>query len=708
MNKSLVPLVDVGGDVRDDTLAGDLEKNINLSAVNYMPRIKSSIVSRWYATPGIYDVIVYKDGVNYYAKDGRTGRVIYSSDDSESLLQYVLNKANDGDVIYIKDVVYADTLISRKKVTLTGPGAIYTKTGKLVRLLGNIEVKDLEVDFYTPRNMKNVFVEQFLDPNLPAWSKYVPSGGSVQVYQETKTVSGITFIERGVVLTGGSSDFTAIYKEFPLSYRKAKIIIQAVDLTASANEKRLFMIAVPGTTYPLSGALILKISTSGNLIVAYVNTSNTTTTIDTGVNIVSRPVLITLNMDNKNNYAEIYVDNKRFTITDWKTYPNLKYVALVGEMGSIAKFNLAYVELIGGNSMPVAVTLGLPDPYHPVGVSDSLGVYALGLMYPDVTTHVEIRDLKNDSLIRVVDLDETLRSDVHEYVYTRFVTESSKTYLYVILARHINNYTIYKIDTDSWNVVWKKSGNVATYNKLIWGWVTGLAVLYRDRNRSIAIDHIDPSNGDIVKTDVVVSAPGGYIVYGYVSPDWSGDGYLWLAWSNYDNSSGLRRDVYALAIDRNGVAYAPDGSKVGLPVSATDSKLLIERSDYSQPIVRPVREGAIVFRGGFYTPDAPSAFWLKKPGQVIRLELPTMPYIGAKLLVGRIPSIVILTYVSRLISSVLYNQQTHVSLLPINTEYRHLLAFIPAKDSRLLVSDGNNLYIYRTGFPAHYDGEIII
>jgi hypothetical protein len=655
----------------------------------------------------VYDVVVYREGNMFYAKDGRSGMILYSSSDSEDLLQYVLNTARDGSVVYIRDVVYADKLVSRKKVKLVGHGAVYTKTGKLVQLLGNIEVKDLEVDFYTPRNMKNVFVEQFLDPDLPAWSKYVPSGGSVQVYQETKTVSGLTFIERGVVLAGGSSDLTAIYKEFPLAYRKAKIMIQAVDLTTSSYDKMLFMIATPGTTRPISGLLILRISTSGNLTVTYVNTSNTATTINTGINIASRPVLITLNIDNKNNYAEIYVDNKKFTITDLKAYPNLKYVALVSEVGYTAKFNLVYVELLGGNSVS-AVSFGSPDPYHPVGVSDSLGVYALGLKYPDNTTHVEIRDLKNDSLIRVVDLDETLIHDGHEYVYTRFVTELSKTYLYVILARHINNYTIYKIDTDSWNVVWRKSGNVATYNKLIWGWVTRLAVLYRDQSGSIAIDHIDPSNGSIVKTDVLVSAPSGYVVYGYVSPDWSGDGYLWLTWSNYDSSSGLRRNVYALAIDRNGVAYAPDGSKVDLPVSAIDSKLLIERSDYSQPIVRPVREGAIVFRGGFYTPDTPSAFWLKKPGQVIRLELPTMPYIGTKLLVGRIPSIVMLTYVSRIINDVLYNLQTYVSLLPVNIEYLYPSILIPAKDSRLLVSDGNNLYIYRTGLPAHYDGEIII
>jgi len=341
-------------------------------------------------------------------------------------------------------------------------------------------------------------------------------------------------------------------------------------------------------------------------------------------------------------------------------------------------------------------------------VSDSLGVYALGLKYPDGSTHIELRDLKTDTSLRVIDLDETLSVDGHEYVYTRFVVEGSKRYLYAILARHINNYTIYKIDTDSWNVVWKKRGNVATYNKLIWGWLTGLAVLYRDSSSNIAIDHISPSDGSIVKTDVVVSAHSGYVVYGYFSPDWSGDGYLWLAWSNYDSSSGLRRNVYALAIDNNGVAYALDGSKVDLPVSATDNKLLIEQSDYSQPIVRPVREGAVVFRGGFYTPDVPSAFWLKKPGQVIRLELPTMPYVGANpMLIGRIPPILMLAYVSRLINNVLYNIQTYVSLL-VDVETPYPVSLIPAKDSKLLVSIGNNLYIYKTGLPAYYDPEIVI
>jgi len=654
-----------------------------------------------------YDVLVYRDGDKYYAEDN-TGKLLYLSTDSEALLQYVLNNADDGDVIYIKDVVYADTLISKKRVILTGPGAIYTKTGKLVRLLGNIEVKDLEVDFYTPRTFKQPFIEQFTDPNLSAWLKYMPSDGSIQVYQDVKTVSFATFIERGVTITGSSSDMSAIYKTFPLTYKKHRIIFQVVDLTTPTADKILFALAIPGTTRPFSGRLLLKINTAGNLTIVYVNTNNSTTTIDTGVNIASKPIMIALDTDISNNYVKVYVGGKEVTITDFNAGTDLKYIVLIGDISYTAKFNLVYVEQIEGNSIS-ATTVGSPDPYHPVGISDYLNVYALGLKYTDGSTHIEIRDLKSDYLINTIDLDETLTSDGHEYVYTRFVDEGGKIYLYAILSRHVNNYTIYKIDTNTWNIVWKKGGNVATYCKLIWSWVTGLAVLYRDSNYNIAVDHINPSDGSIVDTDVIVSAPSGYMVYGFFSPDWSGDGYLWLAWSNYENASGLRKNVYVLAIDKNGNAYAPDGSKVTLPVSSTDDKLLIEQSNYSQPVVRPVREGAVVFRGGFYTPDTPSAFWLKKPGQVIKLELPAMPYVGlVPMLVGRAPAIFTLTYVSRLINNVLYNENVYTTPLPIDIKQPYIVTFVPAKSSKLLTSSSNKLYIYNIGYRAQHDGEIII
>jgi hypothetical protein len=683
-----------------------------------MVRIKNKIVSRWYATPGIYDVIVYKDGVNYYAKDGRTGRVIYSSDDSETLLQYVLNKANDGDIIYIKDVVYADTLISRKKVTLTGPGAIYTKTGKLVRLLGNIEVKDLEVDFYTPRSIKNVFVEQFLDHNLGEWGKIIPSDGSVQVYEETRTVDGIrTVVERGVVLTGGSSSQTFLYRQFR-TYKKMRVVAQVVDVEPPTDSSKvIFAVGIPASISgrPFSGAFMLNVDTSGVLVIRYVKPDGTFGIVNTGVNISSKPVVFVVDVDGKNGYATVNVDNKKFDVTDWKVFPNLKYVILIGDINYRVKFNSVYVESIDDTVKNVVTTVGRPDTYHPVGVSDSLGVYALGLVYPDNSTHVEVRDLKTDALVRVIDLDETLNySDEHEYVYTRFSVEDGRRYLYVLLCRHGYNYTMYKIDVSNWSVVWKMRGGVSTYGKLIWGWVTGLAVLYRDRNLSMAIDHIDKDTGNIVSTDVIVSSDGN-VVYGYFSPNWSPDGYLWLAWSTFIGSRGLRSNVYVMAIDRSGNAYAPDGSRVSYPVSSLDSNFLIETSDHSQPIVRPVREGAVVVRTGFFMPNRPSAWWLRRPGRIVSLELPQdLPLLGLShtVTIGRIPAVYEVNYVLRWINNMAMSGRPLATLLPsyLPQSAHHLgnMVFMPAKDSRLLVVDGSNLYIYTTGFPAHYDGEIII
>jgi hypothetical protein len=643
--------------------------------------------------------IVFRDGNVFYAKDGRAGQIIYTSSDSEALMQYVLNRVSDGDVIYVKDVVYADTLVSKKRVVLTGSGAIYTKTGKLVRLLGNIVVKDLEVDFHTPRTIKQPFIEQFTDPNLTAWAKIIPSGGSAQVYQETKTVSGLTFVERGVAITGAT-----LYRYFPLAYKRMRFTIQLVDLSAPTTAYWFFGFGISN----LGAVFTLRINTSGTLEIGYIDTTGNSKTVSTGIDIRTRPVVITVDVDNKNNYASVYVDGNTFTINNWNRYTDLQYAMLNSAPGYTTKLNLVYAEYFEEPPAPVQ-TIGRPDSYHPVGISDALNVYALGLVYPDGSTHIEIRDLETDALIKVIDLDETINyADEHEYVHTKFAVEGSKRYLYAVLARHGSSYTIYKIDADNWSILWKKSGSAGTYCKLIWGWVTGLAVLYRDGNYGISIDHIDPATGSISRTQTIVSS-GGYYVYGTFTPDWSEDGYLCIAWSLYDSAVGLRKNVYALAVDRSGNAYAPDGTQITLPASPTDSRLLIMESDYSLPFSRPAREGAIIFKTGSYSPDTPVAWWFKKPGQVIQLELPpSLPLLGAApTLIGRIPAVPSLTYVLRSVGATLYAGLAYMIALPINIPYPSG-KLMPAENSRILVTSGNYLYIYRTKYKAQYDKEIIV
>jgi len=665
----------------------------------------------------VYDVIVYREGNVFYARDGRSGGILYSSSDSEALLQYVLNAVRDNGVVYIRDIVYADTLVSKKKVTLTGSGAIYTKTGKLVRLLGNIEVKDLEVDFYTPRILKKVFIEQFTDPNLSAWLKYVPSDGSVNVYNTTNVVSGLTFVERGVNLIGGSSEPTGLYKQFELAYTKIRVVLQVVDLDA-ATDAVFFGIGGPGSTRPFALSLSLRIDTNGNLKIVYVNTSNQTGVISTDISIRFVPTIIVLDIDNKNNYVRIYVNGKVINITDWVRDTNLKYIVLAVSAGYSAKYNLVYVEQMDDSSGNFVTSIGRPGVYHPVGVSDSLNVYALGIISNDGSTRVEVRDIDSDMLVRTVSLDETANySDEHEYVYTRFVVEENKRYLYAMISRHISQYTIYKIDVDSWNIVWKNRSidTGATYGKIVWGWNTGLAVVYRDSQMNLAVDHIDRNTGSVVKTDIIVSAGGGVRPYGFFSPDWSPDGYFWLSWSVYDGNVGLRRNVYALAIDKFGNVYDPYGRSITLPVDRMDNSLLIEQSDYSQPFIRPVKEGAVVFRGGFYTPDSPSAWWFRKPGQIIKLELPVFPLTGiaSGVLIGRVPAVYELSFVGRTVNNVNYfTRSSIVSLpsapLPPSSAYSSMGVFIPMRKSKIFVTYGNSVHIYNTNYQAHYDEEIVI
>ena len=568
-----------------------------------------------------------------------------------------------------------------------------------------------------PRILKKVFIEQFTDPNLSAWLKYVPSDGLINVYNTTNVVSGLKFVERGVELRGGSSEPTGLYKQFELAYTKTRIVLQVVDLNADT-DKVFFGIGYPGSTRPFALSFSLRIDTNGNLKIVYANTSASASTISTNISIRFVPTIIVLDIDNKNNYASIYVNGRVITITDWARDTNLKYIVLAASEGYSSKFNLVYVEQMDYSSGNFVTSIGRPGMYHPVGVSDSLNVYALGIIGNDGSTWVEIRDIDSDALVRTVSLDETANySDEHEYVYTRFVVEENNRYLYAMISRHMGQYTIYKIDADSWNIVWKNRSidTSATYGKIIWGWNTGLAVIYRDSNMNLAVDHIDRNTGSVVKTDIIVSAGGGVRPYGLFSPDWSPDGYFWLSWSVYDGNVGLRRNVYALVIDKFGNAYDPYGRSIALPVDRMDNSLLIEQSDYSQPLIRPVKEGAVVFRSGFYTPDSPSAWWFRKPGQIIKLELPDFPLTGiaSGVLIGRVPAVYELSFVGRTVDNVNYFKRSSIvslpsALLPPSSAYSNMGVFIPMRKSKILVTYGNSIYIYNTNYQAHYDKEIVI
>jgi len=72
-----------------------------------MVRIKDRIVSRYYATPRTYDVIVYQENSHYYAKSG-AGDVEYRDTDAAKVIQYATNKVIEkgGGRILIRRGIY--------------------------------------------------------------------------------------------------------------------------------------------------------------------------------------------------------------------------------------------------------------------------------------------------------------------------------------------------------------------------------------------------------------------------------------------------------------------------------------------------------------------------------------------------------------------------------------------------------------------------
>jgi len=665
--------------------------------------------------------IVWREGAAFYAKSGRTGEVATSAD-GESLLNYVLSKARDGDTVVVKDVVYADALVSSRRVRLTGSGAIYTKTGKIVRVLGPV-LADLEVDFGTPRVVSQAITDQFDDPNLSGWTPAHAGDGSASWYEETKTVGGATFTERGVALNGGTqaNARAILYRTVPWLPLRTRMIVQVVDL---AN-------APTGTSKPIayfgigdSGVTGLRINDAGSLVVVYTRQDYTVQFVDTGVNIAGKPAVLAVDYDPPRGWLRVAAGGSAFTFTDALPRTDINSVALAAEQGHTVKVNLVRVEPlpqptpVSSQPAEVAASYGRADTaYHPLGVSESLGAYAVGLVRPDRKTYIEVRRLADDGLAATVALDETLDfTDEHVYVYTRFASESGKAYMYVLVSPHGAACTIYKIDAETWSRVWKATGPTETYGKLVWGWRTGLMALLRDGSGNLSAVHIDPATGS--QTPQAIVAPdSGTSIYGYFSPDWSDDGYLWIAWTNYVSSTGRRENVYALALDRGGNAYAPDGSRLALPVSSTESRCLVEATAAAQPFVRPAREGAVVFRAGFYTPASPKAWWLRL-GKTLELELPSLPRTGLSYsTVGRLPAAFELSYVLRQTGTTLHQGRAVATVFGGELDPRaHLrpsdcasAKYTPTPDGgRLLVFDGTYTRIYRVPYRAKWDGEIKI
>jgi hypothetical protein len=94
-----------------------------------MPRVKSRIVSRYYATPGTYDAVVYTENNRYYAKD-RKGNVLCTDSPTaciQEAIDYVSSRG--GGTVFLKSGIYelSRNIILRDKVSLIGEGVHSTR-----------------------------------------------------------------------------------------------------------------------------------------------------------------------------------------------------------------------------------------------------------------------------------------------------------------------------------------------------------------------------------------------------------------------------------------------------------------------------------------------------------------------------------------------------------------------------------------------------
>jgi hypothetical protein len=102
-----------------------------------MPRVKSRIVSRHYATPHPYDVIVYTENNNYYAKDSQGNLICMNSPTAciKEAINYIISKQMNG-IVFIRSGVYtvsaevgiSDSIPRSYSITIIGEHDAYIKT----------------------------------------------------------------------------------------------------------------------------------------------------------------------------------------------------------------------------------------------------------------------------------------------------------------------------------------------------------------------------------------------------------------------------------------------------------------------------------------------------------------------------------------------------------------------------------------------------
>jgi len=167
---------------------------ITINSTDLANAIKPQLLQMPEITQQPYSYIIFTDGTNYYAKNGRTGQIDFSGTDAGTVIQNVINAIRNGGTIYIK----AGTYPLKKPLDLT------TTTG--IKIVGDgwqgTTTLLVQTNDYPVIDMTDAWGDIFSDLMIKVDSGYSPNV--------------VVFLARG--RTRGEAPFNQFYRVSFYSY----------------------------------------------------------------------------------------------------------------------------------------------------------------------------------------------------------------------------------------------------------------------------------------------------------------------------------------------------------------------------------------------------------------------------------------------------------------------------------------------------------
>ena len=108
---------------------------ITINSTDLANAIKPQLLQMPEITQQPYSYIIFTDGINYYARNGTTGQIDFSSTNASTVLQNVFNTITSNSVVYIKSGTYnlsQDVTLSNKSLVIIKGEYPYIQGGRII------------------------------------------------------------------------------------------------------------------------------------------------------------------------------------------------------------------------------------------------------------------------------------------------------------------------------------------------------------------------------------------------------------------------------------------------------------------------------------------------------------------------------------------------------------------------------------------------